>query len=145
MVAFKSNRDAPRLLLQHRMNRRLDGRNHHFIRRLDSNQSEPPQVWCLQHRMIRRGVGVLSRFQGSTTILARISDRMTQRSAGGTIGSSDGTTFSGDFFQRLASNARPINKPPCLSRAALCHSEDPLQPRREGECVLANWDSLPLD
>jgi hypothetical protein len=31
---------------------------------------------------------------------------------GGTIGSSDGTTFSGDFFQRLAFFARPINKPP---------------------------------
>jgi hypothetical protein len=61
--------------------------------------------------MIRRGVsvsvGVLSGFQGSTAILASISDRMIQRSAGGTIGSSDGTTFQGTF-----SNSRPINKPP---------------------------------
>jgi hypothetical protein len=63
-------------------------------------------------------VGVLFGFQGSMAILARISDRMIRRSVGGTIGSSDGTTFSGDLFQRLASNARPINKPPCLSRSA---------------------------
>jgi hypothetical protein len=97
-VGFKSYRDAPSLLLQHRMNRRSDGRNHRFIRRLDSNQTEPPQVWCLQHRMIRQGVGVLSRFQGSTTILVRIRDRMIRCLAGGTIGSSDGTTFSGNLF-----------------------------------------------
>jgi hypothetical protein len=57
-VAFKSNRDVPRHLLQHRMNRRLDGRNNRFIRRLDSNQTEPHQVWCFHYRMIRRGVGV---------------------------------------------------------------------------------------
>jgi hypothetical protein len=38
-------------------------------------------------------VGVLFGFQGSTTILAYISDRMIRRSAGGTIGSSDGTAF----------------------------------------------------
>jgi hypothetical protein len=82
-VALKSNRDAPRLLLQHRMNRRLDGGNHRFIRRLDSNQTEPPQVWCLQHRMTRRGVGALSGLQGSTSILAHISDWMIWRSAGG--------------------------------------------------------------
>jgi hypothetical protein len=63
-------------------------------------------------------VGALSGFQGSTAILASISDRMIRRSAGGTIGSSDGTSFSGDLFQRLAFFARPINKPPCLSRAA---------------------------
>jgi hypothetical protein len=43
---------------------------------------------------------------------------MIRRSAGGTIGSSDGTTFSGDFFQRLALFARPINKPSYLSRAS---------------------------
>jgi hypothetical protein len=42
---------------------------------------------------------------------------MIRHSVGGTIGSSDGTTFSGDFFQRLAFFARPINKPPYLSRA----------------------------
>jgi hypothetical protein len=42
-------------------------------------------------------VGVLSGFQGSTAILARISDWMIWRSAGGTIGSSDGTTFQGTF------------------------------------------------
>jgi hypothetical protein len=29
-----------------------------FIRSLDSNHTVPPQVWCLQHRMIRRGIGV---------------------------------------------------------------------------------------
>jgi hypothetical protein len=28
--------------------------------------------------------------------------------------------------------------------SCLCHSEDLLQPRREGDCVLAIWDSLPL-
>jgi hypothetical protein len=39
IVAFKSNRDTPRQLLQHRMNRSLDGRNHRFIRRLESNTS----------------------------------------------------------------------------------------------------------
>jgi hypothetical protein len=50
-------------------------------------------------------VGVLSGFQGSMAILARITDWMIRRSAGGTIGSSDGTT-------RLAFNASPINKPP---------------------------------
>jgi hypothetical protein len=42
-------------------------------------------------------VDVLYGFQGSTAILARISDRMIRRSAGGTIGSSDGTTFQGTF------------------------------------------------
>jgi hypothetical protein len=41
-----------------------------------------------------------------------ISDRMIRRLAGGIIGSSDGITFLGDFFQWLAFFARPINKPP---------------------------------
>jgi hypothetical protein len=63
-------------------------------------------------------VDALSGFQGSTAILAAISDRMIRCSVGGTIDSSDGTTFLGDLFQRLAFFARPINKPPCLSRAA---------------------------
>jgi hypothetical protein len=63
---------------------------------------------------------------------------------GETIGSSDGTTFSGEFFQRLATLARPINMTPLPLLSCLYHSEDPLQQRREGECVLAIWNSLPL-
>jgi hypothetical protein len=57
-------------------------------------------------------IGVLSGFQGSTAILARISDQMIWRSAGGNHRFIRRYYFSGDFFQRLASNARPINKPP---------------------------------
>jgi hypothetical protein len=63
-------------------------------------------------------VGVLSGFQGSTAIWARISDGMSRRSAGGNHRFIRRYYFSGDFFQWLASNARPINKPPCLSRVA---------------------------
>jgi hypothetical protein len=43
-------------------------------------------------------VGALSGFLGSTAILGAVSDRMIRRLAGGTIGSSDGTTFSGGLF-----------------------------------------------
>jgi hypothetical protein len=62
--------------------------------------------------------GVLSGFQGSTVILARISDQMIWRSAGGNHQFIRRYYFLGDFFQQLASNARPINKAPCLSRVA---------------------------
>jgi hypothetical protein len=53
--------------------------------------------------------------------------------------------FSGKLFQRLASLDRPINMTPLPLLSYLCHSKDLLQPTREGECVLAIWDSLPLD
>jgi hypothetical protein len=102
MVAFKSNRDAPRLLLQHRMNRRLEGTIGSSDGLIQIKQNRPKcgafsTGWSDGASVY--SVGVLSRFQGSTAILARISDRMIRRSAGGTISSSDGTTFSGDFFQ----------------------------------------------
>jgi hypothetical protein len=99
-VAFKSNRDAPRLstgwtdawmeetisssdsLIQIKQNRPKCGA-------FSTGWSDGASVYS---------VGALSGFQGSTAILARISDRMMRRSAGGTIGSSDGTTFSGNLF-----------------------------------------------
>jgi hypothetical protein len=62
-------------------------------------------------------VGALSGFLGSTAILGSVSDRMIQRLRRDTIGSSDGTTFSGNLSQRLASLSRPINMTPCLSWA----------------------------
>jgi hypothetical protein len=115
-VAFKFNRDTPRLLLQHRMNRRLIedtiGSSDTLIQIIqyrpkcgafDTGWSDGASVYS---------VGVLSGFQGSTAILASISDRMIRRSAGGHHRFIDCITFSGDFFQRLALFARPINKPP---------------------------------
>jgi hypothetical protein len=57
-------------------------------------------------------VGVLYGFQGSPTILACISDQMIRRSARGNHRFIRRYYFSGDYFQGLASNARPINKPP---------------------------------
>jgi hypothetical protein len=86
-VAFKSNRNAPRLLLQHRMNPRLDGRNHRFIRRLDSNQTEHPKCGAFSTRWSNEAsvysVGALSGFLGLMATLESVSDRMIRRFAGG--------------------------------------------------------------
>jgi hypothetical protein len=82
-VAFKFNRDAPRLLLQHRMNRRLDG---------ILNGSSDGVFQIIQYRpgcgafstgwsdgASVYGVGALSGFLGSTAILGAVSDRMIRR------------------------------------------------------------------
>jgi hypothetical protein len=100
-VAFKFNRDTLKLLLQHRMNRRLDGI-------LSGSSDGVFQI--IQYRpecgafstgwsdgVSVYSVGALSGFLGSTTKLGAVRHRMIRRLAGGTIGSSDGTTFSGDF------------------------------------------------
>jgi hypothetical protein len=47
-------------------------------------------------------VGAFTGLLGSTAILDLMSDRMIRRLRRGTIGSSDGTAFSGNLFQRLA-------------------------------------------
>jgi hypothetical protein len=90
-------------------------------------------------------VGAMSVFLGSTAILDAISDRMIRRFAEG-----DHRFIRRYYFFRkpfltasLPCQAYKYDPLPLLSW--LCHSEDPLQPRREGECVLAIWDSLPLD
>jgi hypothetical protein len=102
-VGFKSYRDAPSQMLQHRMNRRLDRYTQRFIRRSNSNHAVPPRAWSLQHRMIRRGVGVLRRcivwvswfkWLYWSLWVTRWSDAL----QGETIGLSDGTTFSRNLF-----------------------------------------------
>jgi hypothetical protein len=82
-VAFKFNIDAPRLLLQHQMNRRLDG--------ILSGSSDA-LIQIIQYRpkcgAFSTGwsdgasvysVGALSGFLGSTAILGAMSDRMIRR------------------------------------------------------------------
>jgi hypothetical protein len=85
-VAFKSNRDAPRLLLQHRMNRRwMEGTIGSSDGLIQIKQNRPKcgafsTGWSDGASVY--SVGVLSGFQGSMAILARISDRMIRCSAG---------------------------------------------------------------
>jgi hypothetical protein len=121
-VAFKFNRDAPKLLLQHRMNRRLDGI---FIGSSDGVF----QIiqYCPECGAFSTGwsdgasvysVGALSGFLGSTAILGAVRHRMIRRSAGGNHRFIRRYYFFRRLFQWLSSFARPINKPPCLSRAA---------------------------
>jgi hypothetical protein len=102
MVAFKSYKDAPRQLLQHRMNRRLDR---------GLNGSSDNYIQIIQYRpecgVFSTGwsdgasvysVGALSGFLGSTTILGAVRHRMIRRFAGGYHRSSDDTTFSRNLF-----------------------------------------------
>jgi hypothetical protein len=86
-VAFKFNRDAPRLLLQHWMNRHLDGilsgssdsvfqiiQYHPECGAFSTGWSDRASVYS---------VGALSGFLGSTAILGAVRHRMIRRSAGG--------------------------------------------------------------
>jgi hypothetical protein len=115
-IAFKFNRDAPKLMLQHRMNWRLEG--------IHSGSSDSVSQ-IIQYRPERGAfsigwsdgasvysVGALSRFLGSTAILGAVRHRMIRRSAEGHHRFIRRYYFFRGLFQRLASLARPINKPP---------------------------------
>jgi hypothetical protein len=85
-------------------------------------------------------IGALYGFPGSTAILKSVSDRMIRR----LHRRIPSVLLFQETFSTLTSLARPINMTPLPLLSCLCHSEDLLQLRREGECVLAIWDSLPL-
>jgi hypothetical protein len=118
------------------------------IRRLHLNQTETRQKFCFNTGWTDGAsvqcVGALTGSLGSTAISAHVSDRMIRRFRRGNHWFIRRYYFSGNLFQRLASLARPINMTPMCLLSCLCHSEDLLQPRRGGECLLAIWDSLPL-
>jgi hypothetical protein len=100
-VAFKFNRDAPKLMLQHRMNRRLEG--------IHSGSSDGVSQ-IIQYRPSvvpsapddptgRRCIASVHClcFLVQQLYWALWDTRWSDAQQGGTIGSSDGTTFSGDF------------------------------------------------
>jgi hypothetical protein len=122
MVAFKFNRDAPRLLLQHRMNRRLDcilsGSSDALIQIIQYLPKCGAIRTGWSDRVSVYSVGALSGFLGSTAILESVSDWMIRRSAGGHHRFIQQYNFFRGLFQRLAFFARRINKPPYLSGAA---------------------------
>jgi hypothetical protein len=121
-VAFKFNRDAPKLLLQHRMNRRLDcvlsGSSNGVFQIIQYRPECGSFSTGWSDGVSVYSVGALSGFLGSTAILGAVRHRMIRRSAGGHHWFIRRYCFFRGLFQRLASFARPINKPPCLSRSA---------------------------
>jgi hypothetical protein len=147
-LAFKSYRDAPKYLLQHRMNWRLKVNSVvHPTPLLELHSTAPSGCSSAPDdptgRQCIASVHWLGHVVQQLYWILWVTG-WSDAYARGTIGSSDGTTFSENLFQRLAFLARPINMTPLPLLSCLCHSEDLLQPRREGECVLAIWDSLPL-
>jgi hypothetical protein len=171
--AFKTYRDAPKLLLQHRMNRRLRNnpavhltptfKLHNTVQTGCSSAPDGPtgrrciaSVHWLGHlvqRLFQRMWVTGWSDETSVHWLGHLVQRLFQRlwvtgwsdaCAGGNHRFIRWYYFSGKLFQRLASLANPINMTPLPLLSCLCHSEDLLQPRREGECGLAIWDSLPL-
>jgi hypothetical protein len=121
-LAFKSYRDAPRFLLQHRMNRHLR-----------HNPAVHPTPTFKLHSTAQTGCSSAPDDPTGRRCIALVHwlghvvqqlywilwvTGWSNACAGGTISSSDGTTFSGNLFQRLASLASPINMTPCLSWAA---------------------------
>jgi hypothetical protein len=138
---------VPKLLLQHRMNRRLR-----------YNPVVHPTPTFKLHSTTPSGCSSAPdgptgrRCIASVHWLGHLVQRLFQRlwvtgwsdtCAGGNHRFIRRYYFSGELFQRLAYLARFINMT-LLPLLSFCHSEELPQQRREGECVLAIWDSLPL-
>jgi hypothetical protein len=79
-VAFKTYRDAPKQLLQHRMDRRLDIDSAvHPTVIFETYSTAPSEKSSAPDGPSVYSVGALSGFLGSTTILGSVSDRMIRR------------------------------------------------------------------
>jgi hypothetical protein len=121
-LAFKSYRDAPKYLLQHRMNRRFR-----------SNPAVHPTPTFKLHSTAPSGCSsapdsptgrqCIASVHGLSHLVQRLFQRLwvtgwSDACAGGNHRFIRRYYFSGKLFQCLASLARPINMTPCLSWAA---------------------------
>jgi hypothetical protein len=134
--SFKLDRDAPRISLRHRMNRRfMETSVVHPTPVFKPYSTAPSGCYSAPDRPTVRG------YIASVHWLGHLVQRLFQRlwvtdwsdaCARGTIGSSR-YYFSGKLFQRLATLARPIIWPPALL-SYLCHWRSTAAKERKRLC-----------